>query len=66
MMRSKNYKPVSKKRKVKKTTSKPMDSTKSSIDRYREPVLPEKTSYKFKQSDVFDVREPKKAKIKIR
>ena len=66
MMKSKNYKPVSKRRHVKKTTAKPMNSTKSSIDRYIEPILPEKTSYKFKQSDVFDVREPRKAKVKIR
>ncbi len=66
MIKSQNYKPVSKRRRVKKTTAKPMDSTKSSIDRYSEPILPEKTSYKFKQSDVFDVREPKKAKVKIR
>ncbi len=69
MIKSQNYKPVSKRharQRVKKTTAKPMDSSKSSIDRYREPILPEKTSYKFKQSDVFDVREPRKAKVKIR
>jgi len=63
MYQRKNYKPLSKRHRIKSTSAKPMDKNKSIIDRYKEPILPERTTYKFKQSDIF---ETKKTKSKIK
>mgnify|MGYP003640716732 CR=1 FL=1 len=65
MYKNKNAKPLSKKQKVKTKRIKPMDTSLSIIDRYVEPILPEKTSYKFKESDIFETSD-KKAKIKTK
>ena len=45
--------------KLKITKAKPMDPTKPRYEAFQEVILPEKTSYKFKQSDVFEVSKPK-------
>jgi len=57
---------------VKKTSASkrvaPMPQDKSNIDKYQEPILPEQTSYKFKESDIFeqDSKTNKKAKVKTK
>ena len=61
MYKNKNAKPLSKKQKVKTKRIKPMDTSLSIV----EPILPEKTSYKFKESDIFETSD-KKAKIKTK
>ena len=55
--------PISKNAKVKIRKAKAMPNTKSDIQRinaFREVIIPEKTSYKFKLSDVFEVNKQKK------
>lgn len=48
--------------KLKITKAKPMDPTKPRYEAFQEVIIPEKTSYKFKQSDVFEVSKQKKSK----
>ena len=50
--------------KLKITKAKPMDPTKPRYEAFQEVIIPEKTSYKFKQSDVFEVSTQKKKKSK--
>lgn len=53
----------SKHAKLKIRKHKPLDDTKSSLERissYREVVIPEKTSFKFKLSDVFEMTKENK------
>ncbi len=45
--------------KMKITKAKPMDTTKPRYEAFQEVIIPEKTSYKFKQSDVFEVSSKK-------
>lgn len=55
----------SKHSKLKIRKHKALDDTKSSLERissYREVVIPEKTSYKFKLSDVFEMTKERKKK----
>tara|TARA_R110001592_G_scaffold32544_4_gene113883 strand:- start:1321 stop:1512 length:192 start_codon:yes stop_codon:yes gene_type:complete len=59
MYQRKNYKPLSKRHHVKSKSVKPMDTNKSIIDRYKEPILPERTTYKFKESEVFETKKTK-------
>ena len=47
--------------KLKITKAKPMDPTKPRYEAFQEVIIPEKTSYKFKQSDVFEVSTQKKS-----
>lgn len=42
--------------KVKIVKAKPMDPTAPRYSAFQEVIIPEKTSYKFKQSDVFEVK----------
>ena len=49
--------------KLKITKAKPMDPTKPRYEAFQEVIIPEKTSYKFKQSDVFEVSKQKKKSI---
>ena len=42
--------------KVKIVKAKPMDPTAPRYSVFQEVIIPEKTSYKFKQTDVFEVK----------
>jgi len=48
--------------KLKITKAKPMDPKAPRYQAFQEVIVPEKTSYKFKQSDVFEVSTTKKKK----
>lgn len=54
--------PKMKQAKLKITKAKPMDSKAPRYKAFQEVIIPEKTSYKFKQSDVFEVTKQKKSK----
>ena len=45
--------------KLKITKAKPMDVKAPRYEAFQEVIIPEKTSYKFKQSDVFEVTNKK-------
>jgi hypothetical protein len=45
--------------KLKITKAKPMDAKAPRYEAFQEVIIPEKTSYKFKQSDVFEVTNKK-------
>ncbi len=60
MFKSKNAKPISRKTKLKSKKVKPMDTTLPSIQRYVEPILPERTSHKFNNKDIFEEYKKKK------
>jgi len=60
-----NNPPILKNAKVKIRKAKPMVNTKTDLDRinsFREVIIPEKTSYKFKLGEVFEVSKTGKKK----